>query len=315
MAVGAALGVGAADARGTLPSIGKKTCPASPAGWAAAASNPSIFGPAQQPGQHETMVTCSYSKGKTDAVSVIAEYAGTLDPNPNSDFYYGCKANRDEAWDLTHRLYFIENPHNWSYVEFADPGHQLPEEAVPSFELVAKSLLGNVAGLAHACKVDTTTPTTIRHLYLFGFEFFVTSGDFKAFGGVPAQTPDNELIPEGSFSATTAADATVVSKIVTASAPPFVVQVIDHGKNYKLGLRVAGGTNFVVEPPVQRLTLKLVVAHSNYPRCKVGSEGSVSIARSENSNSPTSPAFVHVQLCGGLFAKGSNRGTALIISG
>ena len=151
------------------------------AGWLdrGARSNPTIFGPAQQPGQHHTMMTCTYSKGKANTVSVIAEYADLNDPNPNTDFYYGCKANQHQAWDLTHREYFLGNPDNWSYVEFPDPGHQLPNDAVPAFEQVAKGLLTNVAHLAHDCKLDTTTPTTMQHLYLFGFEFFVTLAEFQ----------------------------------------------------------------------------------------------------------------------------------------
>jgi hypothetical protein len=314
LVVGSTLGSSVAGA-GAVRTSFVQTCPASPHGWTAAPSNPTIFGPAQQPGQHQTMVTCSYSQGKKSAVSVTAEYANTFDPNPNTDFYFGCRANRDQAWDLTHRLYFIENPDNWSYVEFADPGHQLPGDAVPGFEQVAKTLLGNVAHLAHGCRVDTTTPTTLRHLYLFGFEFFVASPNFKAFGGVPAQTPKDELIPEGSFSATTAADATIVSKIVAASAPPFIVQVIDHSKVYKLRMRITGGTNFVVQPPTQRLDLSLAVTRSTYPRCQTGSRGSVSIVRSDYSNSPTAPAFLRVRLCGAVFGHGTYHGTALIISG
>jgi hypothetical protein len=310
----AALGTGVPGAAAEHAS-GNQPCPASPGGWTAARSNPTIFGPAQQPGQHHTMMTCNYSKGQAKAVSVIAEYADLDDPDPNTDFYYGCKANRDQSWHLAQRLYFIENPDNWSYVEFADPGHQLPNEAVPAFEQVARALLTNVAHLAHSCKLDTTTPTTLRHLYLFGFEFLFTSPGFEAFGGVPARTPDNELIPEGSFSSTTAADATVVSKVVSAYAPPFTIRVIDHGKAYKLHMRITGGTNFVAQPPTQRVGLSLAVVKSNYPRCQTGSRGTLTIVRSQNSNSPSAPAYIRVQLCGAVFGHGAYRGTALIISG
>ncbi len=311
--VALATGVPGAGAAGRASS--SQPCPASPSGWTADGSNPSIFGPAQQPGQHHTMLTCTYSQGKASTVGVIAEYADLDDPNPNTDFYYGCKPGLHQAWDLTHRLYFNANSANWSYVEFSDPGHQLPNAAVPAFEQVANALLGNVAHLAHDCKLDTSTPTTMKHLYLFGFEFFVTSPNFKAFGGVPARTPNNVLIPEGSFSATQTPDATVVSKIVSAHAPPFIVQVIDHGKTYKLRMRITGGANFVQQPPTQRLRLKLKVTQSKYPRCRAGSSGTVSILRSENSNSPSAPAFLQVRLCGAVFGHGTSRGTALIISG
>jgi hypothetical protein len=314
--VAAVVGLGRAPSAGAATHVAAgQPCPASPSGWKAAPSNPSIFGPAQQPGQHHTMLTCSYSKGKVDAVSVIAEYADLNDPDPNTDFYYGCSAKRHQAWDLTHRLYFDENSSNWSYVEFHDPGHELPNDAAPAFEQVAKALLGNIAHLAHDCKLDTTSPTVMQHLYLFGFEFFVSHQGFKAFGGVPARTPNNELIPEGSFKATTAANATVVSKVVSAHAPPFFIHVIDHGKSYRLRARITGGTTYVEQPPVQRLQLRFEITQSTYARCARGSQGTVGILRSENSNSPTAPAYLSVRLCGAVFGQNRFQGTALIISG
>jgi hypothetical protein len=307
--------IGGGMAGAAARSASSQPCPASPSGWTADRSNPTIFGPVQQPGQHHTMMTCTYTKGKANTVSVIAEYADLNDPNPVSDFDYGCSTKQHEAWDLTHRLYFIENSKNWSYVEFSDPGHQLPNNAAPAFEAVANSLLGNVAHLAHGCELDTTTPTVMQHLYLFGFEFYVTMPNFKAFGGVPARTPDNELIPEGTFAATTAADATVVSKVVSAHAPPFFIHVIDHGKAYKLRARITGGSTFVEQPPTQRLKLALQVTQSKYPSCRSGSRGTLSILRSQNSNSPTAPAYIQLRLCGAVFGNGRFRGTALIISG
>src|SRR5438093_79467 len=42
-------------------------CPGAPEGWTASASNPQVFGPAQQPGQQHTSVTCDYSKPPTHA--------------------------------------------------------------------------------------------------------------------------------------------------------------------------------------------------------------------------------------------------------
>jgi hypothetical protein len=312
VAVAALLAVPGAIAGSTSKS---QPCPASPSGWKAAGSNPQIFGAAQQPGQHHTMVSCSYEKGARELATVIAEYADLDDPNPNTDFYYGCSAKRSQAWDLVHRTYFVSNPGNWSYVEFTDPGHQLPNSSVQAFERVAKSLLSNVAPLAHDCKLNTTTPTVMQHLYLFGFEFFASSPDFKAFGGVPARSTSNILIPAGKFTATSGADSTIVSKIISAYAPPFGVTVIDHGKTYKMKVRVNGGGNLVLQPPLQRFNLNLRVAQSNYPKCRAGSRGTISIVRSQYMNAPNAPASVRVRLCGAAFAHGKYRGTALLIGG
>jgi hypothetical protein len=309
-----AIGVGATGAA-ARPAAKSQPCPASPSGWKADPANPLIFGPAQQPGQHHTMVSCTYTKGKLATVSVVAEYANTDDQNPNSDFYFGCKTKRSQAWDTTHRTYFVSNPKAWSYVEFADPGHQLPGAAVPAFELVAKALLTNVAPLAHGCKVNTTTPTVMPHLYLFGFEFFASSTDLKAFGGVPASSASNPLVPAGSFSSESTADSTVTSKIVSAHAPAFTIKVVDHGKTYNLLTRITGGSTFTQQPPIQRFGLKLRIVKSTYSRCRTGSEGNVTVVRSQYLNSPTAPAQIRVHLCGAVFGHSKYRGTALLISG
>jgi hypothetical protein len=261
------------------------------------------------------MVTCNYEKGARDLASVIAEYADLDDPNPNTDFYYGCSTKRSQSWDLVHRTYFISNPDNWSYVEFTDPGHQLPSNSAPAFERVAKTLLSNVAPLVHSCKLNTVTPTVMQHLYLFGFEFFASSPNFKAFGGVPTRGATNILIPAGKFTATSGADSTIVSNIVSASSPPFEVTVIDHGKTYKMKARVTGGGNLVLQPPLQRFNLNVRVEQSNYPKCRAGSKGTISVVRSQYLNSPTAPASVRVRLCGGVFAHDKYRGTALLIGG
>ncbi len=157
-ALAAALASGVPAAGAATPVAGK-SCPTSPGGWTADPSNPTIFGPAQQPGQHHTMLTCTYTQGKTNTVSVIAEYADPNDPNPNSDFYYGCKCEAAPGLGSHPPSVLHRESGNWSYVEFSDPGHQLPNGAVPAFEQVAKTLLANVAHLAHYCELDTATPT------------------------------------------------------------------------------------------------------------------------------------------------------------
>jgi hypothetical protein len=290
-------------------------CPAAPRGWVAAASNPTIFGPAQQPGQEHVMVSCDYTQGPRNAVSVVAEYALPTDLNPLSDFYYGCNARRQQAWTSDGRTFFAASGTRWSYVEFSDPGRQLPDAAEGAFETVARALLKHVSGSAHLCKINTATPTVVHHLYLFGFEFLLSTHKLKAFGGIATQSKSNPLIPEGSFSAVSEANATVLAKVTSVKAPVFTVQIIDGGKRHALRLRIGDGIDFLQRPPLQRLRLRLQVVGSNYSRCAKGATGTLTIKRSMLVSAPNAPATIRVRLCGSVFAQGTYRGTAEIISG
>jgi len=261
------------------------------------------------------MISCDYSQPPTHQVSVVAEYALPTDPNPLSNFYYGCSARRKQEWTTTGRVYFVASTTRWSYVEFADPGHQLPESAVPRFENVAKALLQNVSGSAHGCKINTATPTLMQHLYLFGFEFLLSSRDLKAFGGIATKSSSNPLIPVASFSAVSAPNATVLQRVTKVNAPVFTVQVVTNGKRHSLQLRINRGIDFVQKPPTQRLRLLLEVVGSDYSRCAKGASGRLVLTRNALSNAVNAPASVRIQLCGSVFGRGTYRGTALIISG
>src|SRR5262249_49580209 len=134
-----------ADGAGTARGVDANPCPGAPHGWEASSSNPTVFGPTQQPGQNHMMVSCQYSQAPKHSVSVVAEYAMPSDPNPIADFYYGCEAARKQPWTTSGRLYFVTSGTRWSYVEFTDPGHELPESGVVPFERVARALLENVS--------------------------------------------------------------------------------------------------------------------------------------------------------------------------
>jgi hypothetical protein len=261
------------------------------------------------------MVSCEYSQAPRHTVSVVAEYALPADLNPLSDFYYGCDQRRKQAWTSTGRLYFAASGTRWSYVEFADPGRQLPDTAVGSFESVARALLVHVGASAHLCKINTATPTLVQHLYLFGFEFILTSPDLRAFGGIATQSKSTPLIPDGSFTTVSAPDATVVAKVSHVNAPDFTVQIVAKGRRYSMRLRLERGIDFLQKPPTQRLRMGLDVVRSNYPRCAKGARGRLTITRSALDNSSNAPANVRLDLCGSLFAHGTYRGTADILTG
>jgi hypothetical protein len=308
----------AAVAFGALPQPGRAAadpCPAAPHGWKAAASNPTVFGPAQQPGQQHMMISCQYDQAPKHTVSVIAEYALPADPNPIADFYFGCDVRRHQEWTASGRSYFAASGKRWSYVEFTDPSGQLPDAAAGGFEKVAGVLLKRVSSSAHACKVNTTTPTLVQHLYLFGFEFLLSSPDAKAFGGIATQSKKNLLIPAASFTTTSDPNATVLANVKHVDAKPVTVQVVRSGAHRSLTLRFPGGIDFYQRPPVQRLRLRVEVARSSVSGCPARSSGTLTITRSSLLNSPNAPAVIRLQLCGSLFAHGTYRGTALIISG
>ncbi len=261
------------------------------------------------------MVSCQYSQAPRHAISVVAEYALPADLNPLSDFYYGCDAQRKQAWTSTGRLYFVASGTRWSYVEFADPGRQLPDADVGSFETVARALLQNVGASAHVCQINTATPTVVQHLYLFGFEFIFSSHDLRAFGGIATQSKRNPLIPDGSFTTVAAPDATVLAKVSRVNAPDFTVQIVAQSRRYSLRLRLGRGIDFLQKPPTQRLRLGLNVVGSNYSSCPKGAHGTLTITRSALDNSANAPAKIRVDVCGSLFARGTYRGTADILTG
>jgi len=294
---------------------GANPCPAAPHGWMAATSNPTVFGPAEQPGQQHVMVSCDYKRAPKHAVSVVAEYALPEDLNPLSDFYYGCNARRKQAWTTAGRTFFVASATRWSYAEFTDPGHQLPDEDAGAFERVARALLQHVAASAHSCRINTATPTVVRHLYLFGFEFIFSSSDLKAFGGIATQSARNPLIPAASFTAVSGRDATVLAKVATVTAPVFTVHVVARQKHHSLRVRIDAGIDFLQRPPTQRLRLHLRVVGSDYARCVKGATGTLTITRNMLNNASNAPASIRVGLCDAAFERGTYRGNAIIISG
>ena len=290
-------------------------CPAAPEGWSASSSNPTVFGSAQQPGQQHAAVICDYSKAPNHSVSVVGEYAVPEDPNPFSDFDYGCTGIQGRGWNSSTRTFFATSSTHWSYAEFTDMSHELPDEDRAVFETVAKSLLTQIEPAAHPCRVNTTTPTTIRHLFLFGFEFFVSASHVQAFGGVAAQSAGNVLIPDGRFYVTSGGDSTVLGKVVDVKAPKISMQVTDHAKKYLVSLRISGGIDFREQPPNRRLRLRLEVVGSNYPKCVKGSSGTVSISSNQFLSAPNAPATIKLRVCGAAFSGGQTRGTAKITTG
>jgi hypothetical protein len=309
------------------------TCPVPPPEWAGAPvgaqlfsqtpPRPKLFGPTQQPGQHQLYVECDYFSRVTTGnpsypkfqASIIGEYALPSDPNPVADFNFGCGVQAQASWNPAERTYFVSSPKRRAYVQFTDTNHMIPDKDIGRFEQVAKSLLGTIAPRAHSCHAATSSPLVVRHLYLFGFEFILSKGHIQAIGGVSADQPNAPLIPAGRFVTVIGENGTVLGKVVSVKAPVMYVHIIAGRKKYGARVRISGGIDFLTRPPIERLRLRLKVVSSNYPGCRTGSKGLVTITRSQYQNSPASPARLRMSLCEKTFAGGNATGTALIKSG
>ncbi len=252
------------------------TCPAAPAGWAAAPTNPHIWGPVQNPGQYSEEVTCSYTSG-TKIASVNANFALPSDPNPVSDFDYGCDA-KDQAWDASTRIYVVTSRTQWGYAELDDSNRQLAPGDVAAFESATRTLLKNSEGAGHGCKLDTSQ-TSVLSSFLFSFEYSELGKNFTVFGGVSSGIKGNAMIPAGSFKTTSkSTGSTVLEKVVSVSAPAIPITVVKGNKERTVVLRIYRGIDFFIRSPLERLRLDVRVVQSNYPTCQVGAHGVLTLS-------------------------------------
>jgi hypothetical protein len=90
----------------------------------------------------------------------MVSYALPSDPNPNADFYFGC-GNGDVEWTSTARTARVSSPDQWAYAGFTDPnGYLATDKDVGVFKNLATSLLNNVSGYGHSCKLAVKATTT-----------------------------------------------------------------------------------------------------------------------------------------------------------
>ena len=162
---------------------------------------------------------------------------------------------------------FVTSAKSWSYVEFTDPNHDLPNQYVGVFESLADTLLDKIQPRAHVCHVNTSTPTVLEAPVLLRVRTFVSKGQVRAIGGIAAQSFTNQLIPAGSFVTKSGADSTDVAKVVSVHAPVVAMKVTDGPKKYTVHLRLLQGLTFRDRPPAEQLTLRLVVVRSDYSKC------------------------------------------------
>jgi hypothetical protein len=290
------------------------SCPAAPSGWTAAQQNPVIWGPAQNPGQDDEKVTCTYSQG-AKLENVISMFALPVDPNPFNDFDYGCSNPLSQTWSSTGRIYIVSSKTSWAYAELDDASNQLSDSDVPSFEAVTRELLTSSAPSGHTCKITTTQTSAISSFY-FSFEFAELGKGTTIYGGVSSSIPSNPETPAGSFLvATKATGSSTLEKVVSVHVPLIPMTVVQNGKKRTIVLKITKGLNFYLEQPTERLRANLVVSKSDVPACKQGSKGTLTLTTKQIFAREVGPTTIRLDVCGKYFSTGEREMQGKIING
>ena len=308
-----ALPASAANNRAGTATAASPACPAAPAGWTAAPENPTIWGPVQDPGQNSEKVTCTYSNG-TKIEQVASIFALPVDPNPYSDFNYGCTAPVDRAWDATNRIYIIGSKTVWAYAELDDVNNQLAPGDVGGFEAATRALLKLSEPLAHTCKIDTKQ-TSVASYFNFFFEYALLSKTSTIFGGISSTSPGNPDIPAGSFiTKTTSKGSSQLENITSVHVPLIPMTVVQNGKKHTVVLKMTKGVSFYMKTPIHIMRAKLQVVRSDLSTCKRGSRGTFTLTTHQEFQ-VKGTAKIAIVLCGALFSTGKEQAQGSIING
>jgi hypothetical protein len=271
-------------------------CPAAPPGWYIPPGDATSTTPGGRtliiPGQvldpnegavggNTVGVGCDYFTTAGKHIQVDLAYALPTDPNPISDFYFGCQSG-GTAWTDSSRHFRQMSPNQWAAVAFFDQLGQLQGAEITEFEQVARQLLANSAGYAHGCtlKLEPTPVDTRRE-----FSFTVAAGKG---GGL-------------FFTRGLATDPT--QEIVSYSVPDMVLHVRNAKAKGTLTIRVTQGVNFVPSrvtktgPSPQQLRLSIAVKKSKLQGCPTGSTGTLIV-------STTPRASVLLKVCSQSFLQG-----------
>jgi hypothetical protein len=246
-------------------------CPPGPSGWfnppgdststssggrmiIAPGSIAEVGGPMQ--GGNTVNVTCDYFTEAGKHLTIDLLYALPTDPNPINDFYFGCGTG-GTRWTDDDRTFRIQATNQWASVAFFDFLGQLAAGDVPGFQNVARQLLRNSAGYAHACDLKVEpTPTMSR------FQFSFESSAGKA---------------EGLFF-TAGEEEKMRQPILVVGVPTIKLNVRSGAARRPLALEVRRGLMFQRgEGKNRQVQFSVVVANSKVPACSKGSTGTLTI--------------------------------------
>ena len=97
----------------------------------------------------------------------MSHYALPSDPNPFSDFNYGC-GKGDVPWSAEYGTFRAASIDQFAYATFASTRTPLPQRDVSSFSGVTRRLLAGTAGYGHPCDA-AYKPTAVTPSYVFDF--------------------------------------------------------------------------------------------------------------------------------------------------
>jgi hypothetical protein len=261
-------------------------CPAAPAGWSLPATGGKKVEDAAtdvrlRPSDAVT-VNCNYFATRGRYILVNVQYALPSDPNPNSDFDFGCSSS-DTQWNTTDRIFRVMSRDEWAYATFFDSTGELAGNEVPQFEGVTRQLLQNAGGYAHACnlRVAPTAGTT-----RYTFSFVLPAGHAA-----------------GSFSAKATTNGVSAMPVVAVTVPTIVLSVVTRGRRDALTVRVTRGIDYHESATAPNGTVSLnatvrfavQVLDSGVPACPKGANGTLSVS---------TPAAVFLSVCGRSFLTG-----------
>jgi hypothetical protein len=244
-------------------------CPGAPADWNRPGPVKSVLAPDTVPensweqkafGGDAVSVTCAYSDKRGVRVSVMVSYALPSDPNPNADFYFGC-GNGDVAWTSTARMARVSSPDEWAYAGFTDPnGYLSSDKDVGVFKGLASSLLSNVRGYGHSCKL-TVKPTTTYPRYF-----------------VDVRIGNANIKP--TFWTSARSNGAGAFRIERVNAPDVVLAVSTNTGARTITIRFTKGIDYhpltAHSPALARFGVMIV--GSNVPSCSKGTRGILSMS-------------------------------------
>jgi hypothetical protein len=169
-------------------------------------------------------VGCDYFAGAHRHLTVELDYALPTDPNPVSDFDFGC-SDGGVNWDGNTRAFRIASPDEWAIVAFLDPSHQLSQGDVPAFKDVARKLLRNAEGFAHTCSLVVRPTTSVSQVR---FSFATLTGDAG----------------HGLVYTTAGAEPAASWPVVSVTAPDISLHILLRHKPYLIRFRIPSGVNF-----------------------------------------------------------------------
>ena len=216
-------------------------------------------------------VSCVYFASEAERTTVTVAYALPSDPNPFSDFNYGC-GKGDVPWSAEYATFRAASIDQWAYATFASTLTPLPQRDVSSFTSVTRRLLAGTAGYGHPCDA-AYKPTAVTPSYVF--DFTLAKKRVETVFWV-----DGDPNRSGTYS---------IARVIATSFP---LRVALNGQNHTLTLAFAGGIDFhpASGKTKGQATFKVRVVRSSSGGCRRGTTGTLTV---------TTQPSIRLGLCGG----------------